>query len=479
LKKRLKIILVLVLVLLAAVFMKMFRGGQVTKEATLVGEVKMGKFVITVQGSGEVKASKSNKVIPQIKSNANILFLVPQGAAVTQGAVVARLNAEEMERKFRDFESALMANTQKVQEAQTALDIQKMDNAVLLSKSDQDVAAAEMELEKYLQGDGPIDIRKAESEAKNNEGEYARKKKRFEDKQAMMKEGFVTEDQVQESSNVMDVAEVTLLNSKEGFVLLKKYTQPQKKITLEAAVTKAKAEQEKARKNSQVLLASKIEGLRLATLNLTRSREDVEKARKELEAYVLHSPSDGVVLYGDPDRWWSRGEIEVGASCYPGQVLMTIPSTGTMLARTKVLESDILLVKVGQKATVVVDALAGKSFSGTVSNVAEVANTGFLSPDVKEFNVDVSLNDGQELKQGFSCDVEIICDVITNTLYLPLQAVFREGDRYTVYPVGNAKGGGVEVKIGKASRQAVQILDGVKEGVKVHMTKPAQGGKSI
>jgi HlyD family secretion protein len=478
LNKRTVIVVVLAGVLLAGFFVKMMKRGPGGGDASLTARVVRGNLTVTVQGSGEIKASKSNKVTPQIKSNANIMFLVPQGTAVTQNTVVARFNTEEMERKVRDIESVMMQNTQKVSEARTALDIQVMDNTVLLSKATQDVAAAEMELEKFIQGDGPIEIRKAESDARNNEGEYARKKKRYEDQQAMLKEGFVTEDQVQEASNAMEVAKVTLLNSKEGLVLLNKYTQPQKKVTLDATLVKAKADLEKAEKNSQVLLASKVEAVRLAELTMARSKEDLEKARKELESYEVKSPCEGVVSYGDPDRWWSGDRIEVGAQLYPGQVLMTIPSTGTMLARTKIHESDILLVKPGQKATIVVDALAGRSFAGTVSNVAEVAITGWMSPDVKEFNVDVAILDGSELKQGFSCDVEIITDVVTNTLYLPLQAVFREGERYVVYPVDKPNGASVEVKIGKTSRQSVQVIEGIKEGEKVYMTKPAAGGKS-
>jgi len=57
---------------------------------------------------------------------------------------------------------------------------------------------------------------------------------------------------------------------------------------------------------------------------------------------------------------------------------------------------------------------------------------------------------------------------------VPVQAVFREGERLFVYRGNGASPEEVVVTIGKSSETHVQILDGLKEGDRVFLATPAQ-----
>ena len=105
--------------------------------------------------------------------------------------------------------------------------------------------------------------------------------------------------------------------------------------------------------------------------------------------------------------------------------------------------------------------------------LAEVANSGgWFGSDVKEFGVEVALEDGKDLKPGFSCRVEIEAARVEQALTLPLQAVFREQAELVVY---RRKKGQVErtvVEVGETSETRVEILSGVSEGDAVLLVAP-------
>jgi multidrug efflux pump subunit AcrA (membrane-fusion protein) len=256
--------------------------------------------------------------------------------------------------------------------------------------------------------------------------------------------------------------------------LLNDYTIPSKKASFEVAVTKAATEQEKTFKQNAALWRSKLQAVEACRRDMDRVESDVGAARKELESLEVHAPADGIVMYGDPEETWRRGEIQVGGTFHPGQVLMTIPDRTEVQAVVNIPESDIQNVRTGQTATITVEALPDRAFQGKVTKVWEVANAGgWWSSDVKEFKVEVSVRDGAELRPGFSCEVEIVTDVIPSARYLPVQAVFRDGDRYVVYPADRA-GAPLDVKLGRASTAFVEIPNDLVPGTRVLLNPPAK-----
>jgi multidrug efflux pump subunit AcrA (membrane-fusion protein) len=290
---------------------------------------------------------------------------------------------------------------------------------------------------------------------------------------ALLNEGFVTDDEGEEERMGVESARVALDTSRIELKILNEYTLPLKRSKAEGMVGQTTTELEKTTKQNTTRLQTKTQAVELAKNAFDRNQVDLERARKEREAFDVKSPSDGVVMYGNPEQMWRRGDIQVGAQFNPGQLLMTVPDMAAMQAIVNIPEADIFKVSTGQTARVTVEAISDQPFTGRVTLVAEVANPdGWWSSGVKEFKVELTMMEGKGLKPGFSCQAEIITATIPSCLYLPVQAVFLEDGKYYVYPV---KGGGkkkVEVSIGRASTQYVEILGGIKEGVKVLLIKP-------
>jgi HlyD family secretion protein len=118
------------------------------------------------------------------------------------------------------------------------------------------------------------------------------------------------------------------------------------------------------------------------------------------------SPMDGVVTRL-PVR---EGEmVVIGVQNMPGTTLMTISDLAEVNAEVKVAEADILRIRVGQPATVTLEALSGRELSGEVVEVGAsalpVVGGGAAA---REFRVKVRVKGEGGLRPGLTCDTEIL-----------------------------------------------------------------------
>jgi HlyD family secretion protein len=119
-------------------------------------------------------------------------------------------------------------------------------------------------------------------------------------------------------------------------------------------------------------------------------------------------------------------------------------------------ELDISQVKLGQAATVSVDAFPNKTFTG---KVVDIADEGTTSNGVASFNVTISLDTIAGLKPGMTAEASIEVQKKDNVLMLPIEAVQSFGSRYMVFlPAGSGTtgqtGAGAGGQYGQSGGQA-------------------------
>ena len=128
-------------------------------------------------------------------------------------------------------------------------------------------------------------------------------------------------------------------------------------------------------------------------------------------------------------------------------------------------ELDILSVQEGQEAAVTLDAVEGKTFTGTITNVAEAASEG---GNVATYSVEISLGRDDSIKIGMSASATITIDKAEDTLRIPMDALQEDEDGAYVYKAattsGEAMGEKVSVETGISDGDYVQILSGLSEG---------------
>lgn len=207
--------------------------------------------------------------------------------------------------------------------------------------------------------------------------------------------------------------------------------------------------------------------------SVSQARANLEKVQDDLTKTTIYAPLTGRVIALNAEQ----GEVVVsGTMNNPASVIGEIADLSEILARVDVDETEVVLVRPGQKARIVVDALPNKQYHGRVE---EVGNKGFSrpnQPDVTFFKVEILLEDPDEdLRPGMSVRAEIDSAIHPGALVAPIQAVVerdleKEGARNeadVVFVVENGKAVQRPVTTGISDETRVEVLAGVKQGEKV------------
>jgi multidrug efflux pump subunit AcrA (membrane-fusion protein) len=139
-------------------------------------------------------------------------------------------------------------------------------------------------------------------------------------------------------------------------------------------------------------------------------------------------------------------------------------------------EIDIMKIKVGQKATISVDAVPGRTFKGMVSFISPKGTQD--SNKVVKYSVRIKLDPTDiDLKGKLTATADIGISTVENALIVPLSAVTTTGGISTVIVVGPAKGGteSRQVTIGIQNQQYIQVMKGLSDGDTVIVIDKASG----
>jgi len=128
-------------------------------------------------------------------------------------------------------------------------------------------------------------------------------------------------------------------------------------------------------------------------------------ARTRLDEARLESPIAGVVLHKN---------VEAGETVNPGVSLVTLMDPRDVWLRAYLPETDIGRVKIGQVATVAVDAFPGRRFQGAISEIGSAAEYTPRNVQTKKervnlvFRIKIAVtNPDGVLKPGIPADAEI------------------------------------------------------------------------
>lgn len=156
-----------------------------------------------------------------------------------------------------------------------------------------------------------------------------------------------------------------------------------------------------------------------ATLDSAKAALDL--AQYALDNTTVKSPIDGKI---------SAKNINIGE--YTSNQLPSVIITGknSLTATIKVTETNIQKVKEGMKADISIPA-SGLSYEGTIYAVSPSVDTNTGMFDVK---ISVNKHD-QNLKVGMVANVTLKNDKEDNSLLIPSQCVFKDGDDSYVYVI--------------------------------------------
>jgi len=199
-------------------------------------------------------------------------------------------------------------------------------------------------------------------------------------------------------------------------------------------------------------------------------------SRKRLTDAELHSPANGFI---------SKRSIEPGETASPGRSVFEIIQLDTVEANVGVPETDIHLVKTGQKVSVTIPALPNQSFEGAVRIINVSAD-----PSTRTYMTRIRVpNPGHVIRIGMVAEAKIIGDQKISMMTLPGEAIVRDDQGATMvfvyFPeqrrvyskrvkIGSFRGAEVEIKEGLSGNESIVIAgqDHLRDGMPVTIAAP-------
>ena len=158
--------------------------------------------------------------------------------------------------------------------------------------------------------------------------------------------------------------------------------------------------------------------------------------------------------------------IKVGNMVLPNTPTFRITDFDPLLAVLHVPEREMSKLRVGQPATLTVDAIANADFTGRIARVSPV-----VDPTTGTIKVTVEVRDpSRQLKAGMFGRVNVVHDVHTNALLVPKGAVMAEDAESAVFVVQDSVAYRKLVKTGYINGANIEILSGLQAGDKIVTT---------
>ncbi len=222
---------------------------------------------------------------------------------------------------------------------------------------------------------------------------------------------------------------------------------------------------------------------------VAQSEAALKEATENLNKTYVYAPMDGTI---------SKLNVELaqrvlGSNFSPGTEILTVADLSKMEARVDVDENDVVLVSVGDEATIKVDAFNDKEFKGKVTQIGNSAVSKGLGTqdEVVNFQVRILIEDpDKQLRPGMSCDADIKTETKSNVIAVPIQSVTARVDKpkqdemkndeesqvekpkngksnkpkEVVFLAQDGKAKMVEVKTGISDDSYIEIISGLKGG---------------
>ena len=259
---------------------------------------------------------------------------------------------------------------------------------------------------------------------------------------------------------------------------------------------------ERAQKNfgQKIIPAAELDraraGFNVAQANVTALETRIEQSRALLAAAqdtlsktTMRAPMDGVVTALPVEE----GEVAViGTMNNAGTKLLTIADMSVVEAVMQVDETDVPNVKVGQHASITIDAYPNKTFSGIVTEVGSSPIQRLPGGTTEAVNFEVKIqieNPPPDVRPGFSASADITTGTRSKVIAIPIQAlVVREkpGSSKTAKPqdeegVFVQQGGTVKfapVSTGLSGESNIEITKGLSDGQEI-VTGPFKALREI
>ncbi len=458
---------------------------------TMIATVRAtkGKFQVVVPIIGQLAAVNSKPARTEVTGQ--IVKLVPNGAYVEKGDVIAILDVPRMLRQVREQD-------RQHKQALDDLARRKRDSAAQVQSAALKLEQAKGELERH-QAQLKVELTQTRSQKDKDAADLELAKQRFERQRKLSAEGLSPGREIELAEAQLKSMEFALERETKQLELAEAKGAAEE-LDRQAAVREAESALASAKSRQEADVSGAQMALEMAKQQLDRVREQYAKA-------TIKSPGEGIVVM--EQEWQGRGNqqrpVQAGDRVWEGRPIATIADLSEMRVDIELDQEQARQVKTKQPAVIAVDAVPGVTFDGKVTEVSQTANesslpgTGIPSGE-RSFQAKVSIVTAppkaakgaqsrgkrpsakqakqSRLRPGMSAQARIIVETLPKAVSVPLECVFEKEDRQYVYVRRGERFLPVEVQLGPRDADVVVIAKGLKGGEEVALRDPGERGAS-
>lgn len=435
--------------------------------------VGRGDLTISVLAPGSIRAKNTTVVSNQVPGDVKIIWVIEEGKIVKKGDRLVELEANELSDRINRQLVEVTAAQARYDEAVEELEIQESQNRSDLLAAENKLKLADLDNEKYIEGDYPKSRREREKAITLAEAELTRAEEKLFWTEKLLEKGYVSSGDLKADELSVTKQSLELINAKADLELLEKYEKPRELSKLETAILEAQESLTRVKHNNQSRLRNKQIAVESNEAKLKLEQDRLSEMQIDLSNTIITAPEDGMVVYAQEGGWRNQeSQIQAGTQVRRRQKLIELPDFSAWQVDTRVHESMVQQIKTDQIVHVTLDAFSNAHLDGKISKVGVLPDSGrWFQPDTKEYVVEVDLTTTTlPLKPGMSTRNEIIIEELKDVVYVPLQAVYMVDGKPQVKMARLAGGQQREVKVGRNNDRFVEITDGLKPGDEILLT---------
>ncbi len=449
----------------------------------LTHTVERGNLLISFTERGNVKAASSVPVYCRLEGRSTIVSVVPDGTHVEEGDLLVELDSSQLAEQLNKQQISVDSASADLEQAREQVKIQESLNNSSIQKAELEVLLAEIDLEKYKDGDWPLALEKAKAEIFIAEEELARAEIEHDWTRKLAEKGYATMTKLRADSLAVEKAKVQEKQALGSLEVLEDYTRRKDLETYKSALQQAKDALDREKRQAAAEMSKVLAGERAKTSTHELSVQHLEKLQDQLAKTKIEAPQSGMVVYetGEGRRGPDRA-IEAGADVFENQLLMKLPDVTSMAVDVQVHESWVDQVTEGQAALVSFDSQPNMKMSAKVTKVGVLPDhvNRWLNPDLKVYKTELVIEETEEgaslLKPGMSAKVQILIKKLTGVLFVPIQSVTTVDKDQVVYALDGGKFVPRRIECGRANESFIEILSGVEAGTVVMLNAPPPKG---
>jgi len=370
-----------------------------------IHEIERGPLQVWTSYEGTIQSRTVRGISSQLGGSATIVELIPEGAEVTTGTPLVKLDASNYERELIRVErerALARAEFESLTKARIPLESNEMEIRMLQAQSElQDAEDALADLHELIEEDLLPEYDAVQQEKKNK------------------------------------ILRTTFENIKNQMELTREFLHP-------SMIDRAKAQLESAER-------------------------EWEMARKQMEFSTIEAPSDGVVVYKPMPISSEFRTVRVGDTVYKNQVFITLPDMDDLIVRVDVPEYELTLAQAGRPVSVQPIAYPNLKLSGIIESVGSMAQSRPNRPgNQKYFQVTVRLDETRtELRSGMSARIRVLSYDEPDAVLLPRRAVFWEDNEPHCMVMRGSKQQKEQLVLGVAGVRNYAVQKGLDAGQRV------------